>query len=90
MLTWLGKSDLPVATILAPASLASHGQISGTGLAQAKTIAPRAMEVTHSLEITPGPGRERAIRTSAPFIASGIPPTIPEALVRWARSHFSG
>src|SRR5438552_14598833 len=36
LLTWLGKSDLPVATILAPASFASQGQTSGIGLAQAK------------------------------------------------------
>ena len=48
LFTWLGKSLRPVATILAPASFASHGQISGTGLAQANTIASFAMVLIHS------------------------------------------
>src|SRR3989441_471506 len=34
LLTWFGKSDRPVAITRAPASAASHGQISGTGLDQ--------------------------------------------------------
>ena len=41
LLTWLGKSERPVATTAAPASLASQGQISGIGLAQTKTIGVR-------------------------------------------------
>ncbi len=47
MFIWLGKSDLPVATIFAPASLASQGQISGIGLAQAKSMESFAMLATH-------------------------------------------
>ena len=39
LLTWLGKSLRPVATICAPALRATSGQISGTGLAQASTTA---------------------------------------------------
>jgi len=38
----------PVATIRAPASLASQGQISGMGLASANTMASLAMVATHS------------------------------------------
>src|SRR3989454_3672012 len=33
LFTWFGKSDRPVAMTRAPASAASHGQISGTGFA---------------------------------------------------------
>ena len=43
LLTWLGKSERPVATTAAPASLASHGHISGMGLAQTKTMGSGAM-----------------------------------------------
>src|SRR3989475_13110834 len=69
LLTWLGKSDRPVATILAPASFASQGQISGMGFAQAKIIESFAIADTISLGITPGPGVDIAIKTSAPFTA---------------------
>ena len=46
LLTWLGKSLRPVADDGAPASLASHGQISGIGLAQTKTIASCAIPLS--------------------------------------------
>src|SRR5512139_3616159 len=58
LFTWLGKSDLPVPIILAPASLASHGQISGIGLAQMKHTEFLAITFTCSGVITPGPDLE--------------------------------
>ncbi len=81
LLIWLGKSDRPVPMILAPASLASQGQISGMGLAQAKTIASSAMPATHSGLIVPGPGLDAATHTSAPSRASAIPPARRSAFV---------
>lgn len=39
LFTWLGKSERPVPTTLAPAALATSGIISGTGLAIANIIA---------------------------------------------------
>lgn len=38
LLTWLGKSERPVAMILAPASFARSGIISGIGFERAKII----------------------------------------------------
>src|SRR5467141_4470698 len=56
LLTWLGKSDLPVATIFAPASFASQGQTSGIGLAQAKITESSAMVEINPFGTTPGHG----------------------------------
>jgi len=89
LLTWLGKSERPVATTTAPASFASHGQISGTGLAQANKIASLFMVLIHSGSITPGPDLESAITTSAPLIASGICPSRPSAFVVSQSRHLS-
>jgi len=72
----LGKSERPVATILAPASFASHGQISGIGLASAKTMASLAIVLIHSGFITPGPEEETLIKTSAPLIDSATSPCL--------------
>ena len=90
MLIWLSKSHLPVATIAAPASLASQGQISGNGFAQQNTIGFEAMLLTCSLVTVPGFGVDIAIRTSAPSTASLNPPTFPSAFPRTANSHFCG
>src|SRR5512147_1343036 len=89
LLTWFGKSERPVATTAAPASSASQGQISGTGLAQAKTIESLTIALIHSGRITPGPDLDRAITTSAFFIASGISPSRPSALVMLHSFHLS-
>ncbi len=89
LFTWFGKSPRPVATIRAPASVASQGQISGTGFAQAKTTGSRSMDWTHAGSIVPGPGRENARQTSAPRIASAIPPRTPSALVSVHTRHLS-
>ena len=43
-----------MATTRAPAWVASHGQISGVGLAHARTTAPSAIADTHSGSIVPG------------------------------------
>src|SRR5436853_7642513 len=56
LLTWFGKSDRPVATILTPASFASQGQTSGIGLAQAKITESSAIVDINPLGITSGPG----------------------------------
>ncbi len=85
----MGKSDRPVAMILAPPSSASQGHISGIGLAVANTMASSAIPETHSFLMTPGPGREAATRMSAPFMASSIPPTTPAALEFSHMNHFS-
>ncbi len=90
LFTWLGKSDRPVATTLAPASFASHGQISGIGLAQAKTIASLAMPFTHSGRITPGPDLDSEIQTSAPSRASVMPPALFSGLVFLAQVPLVG
>ncbi|HCC49171.1 MAG TPA: hypothetical protein DEQ38_13800 [Elusimicrobia bacterium] len=76
MFTWFGKSERPVATTRAPASLASQGHISGMGLAVRKQMASLFMVATHSFFITSGPGVEAALSTSAPLSASGSLPTI--------------
>src|SRR4030065_857001 len=89
LLTWLSKSERPVATRTAPAAFASHGHISGTGFAHEKTIASFAIVSIHSGRITPGPERERAITTSAPLIASGILPSRFSILVIWHHFHLS-
>src|SRR6266487_2851842 len=81
LLTWLGKSDLPVATILAPASFASQGQTSGIGLAQAKITESSAIVEINPFGTTPGPGVDIAIKTSAPFSASEKPPVRPSEFV---------
>ena len=54
LLIWFGKSERPVAATAAPAARASSGMISGTGLAQAKTMASLAMERTMSCVSAPG------------------------------------
>src|SRR6266700_2711275 len=81
LLTWLGKSDLPVATIFAPASFASQGQTSGIGLAHAKIIESLAIVDINPFETTPGPGVDIASNTSAPFSASLKPPVRPSEFV---------
>ena len=68
LLTWLGKSLLPVATIRAPASSASQGQISGIGFAHAKTMAWFAMVFIHSFFIVFGPGFEAATTARNNFV----------------------
>src|SRR5512142_97041 len=74
LLTWLGKSDRPVATTFIPASLASQGQISGIGLAQKKPMAFLFIFFSHSGLIVSGPDFDNEIQTSAPTRASAIPP----------------
>ena len=55
-----------MATILAPVYFTVlHGQISGTGFAQAKMMASLAMVETDSGLMTPGPDRASAMQTSA-------------------------
>ena len=76
LLIWLGKSERPVAATAAPAARASSGMISGTGLAQAKTIGSLAMLRTMSCVSTPG--FETPTKTSAPLMASAsVPATLP-------------
>src|SRR5438876_8068697 len=89
LFTWFGKSDRPVAMTRAPASAASQGQISGTGFAITKRMASSAMEATQSFWITPGPGFEAAMVTSASRIASATPPSRSSPFVLSASSHFS-
>jgi len=72
LLTWFGKSLLPVAMIRAPASSASQGQISGIGFAQAKTIESFAIVLIHSFFIVLGPGLEAATTASTPLKASDM------------------
>src|SRR5574344_1205914 len=88
LLTWLGKSDLPVANTLHPCSLASQGQISGMGLAVAKMTGSSAMRSTYSGGMVPGPGLDAAMTMSAPSNASFIPPVFPAPLVFSQISHF--
>src|ERR1051326_9441978 len=53
LLTWLGKSERPVAMIASGrASIASGGQISGSGLAMAKMIGSFAIEAIIDLLTT--------------------------------------
>jgi len=65
-----------VETILAPASLASQGQISGMGLAQAKTMASSAMEATtrgHGAGTRPRESNEHIGSPEGLFGAAGNP-----------------
>ena len=89
LLTWLAKSPRPVATTAAPAAIASHGHISGIGLAHRKTIAFFPIFATHSFWIVLGPGVDSAMHTSAPSSASAIPPSRRSALVVWHSRHLS-
>ena len=89
LFTWLGKSERPVATILAPASFASHGQISGIGFAHAKTIASSFIVSMSLPETTSGPGLDIANSASAPLIASPSPPVRPSRFVLRAMSHLA-
>ena len=72
MLIWLGKSLLPVPTILAPAAFASSGIISGSGLAIAKITASLFMLLTMSASTSFGLDRPKNI--SAPLIMSRSTP----------------
>ena len=81
LLTWFGKSLLPVDTILAPASLASHGHISGIGLAQAKIIELLAIVATQSFFIVSGPGFDAATTASTPLKAWDRSPALPSEFV---------
>src|SRR6266700_949751 len=89
LFTWFGKSERPVATIFAPASFASQGQISGIGLAQAKTMESVFMLSTRSADTTPGPGVDIANSASAPLIAFSNPPVLPSRFVLRAISHLA-
>ena len=86
LFTWLGKSDLPVAMILAPAFLARSGMISGTGFAMAKTMGSSAIDLTISSDTIPG--AETPMNTSAPPMASASDPVLPLGLVILAISIF--
>ena len=89
LLTWLAKSPRPVATMRAPACCASQGQISGTGLAQAKTIASLAMAVIHSGRISLGSRRsERNANVRARESRLRSPPATVSALVSWQTRPF--
>jgi hypothetical protein len=69
LLTWLGQSERPVATIASGRDLfASLYSISGSGLAMARTTGRSAMERTISGVTTLGPESPR--NASAPRIAS--------------------
>ncbi len=76
LLTWLGKSLLPVPTTLAPAAFAASGMISGTGFAMAKRMASWFMEATISgVTIL---GAETPTKISAPLRASArVPVSLP-------------
>jgi len=87
---WFSKSERPVATILAPASFASHGHISGIGFAHANTMESVAILVIHSFLITPGPDLDAAMQMSAFFNASSVLPVLPSAFVFRQKSHFHG
>ena len=72
LLTWLGKSERPVAMIASGAtSRARSGRISGVGLASAKMIGRAAIFATMSGVSTRGPERPRNM--SAPSITSASP-----------------
>src|SRR6266511_1071540 len=68
--------------------MASQGQISGSGFAQTNTMASLAMDATHLGLISPGSGRDRAMQTSVPCIASGIPPVRRSPLEISHRRHL--
>ena len=68
LLTWLGRSLLPVPTIAAPPLYASSGIISGVGLAHANMMASLAIVATSAAVNIPA--ALTPINTSAPLIAS--------------------
>ena len=72
LLIWLGKSERPVATILAPPALASSGMISGVGFAIAKMIGSLAIDSTISFVMIPG--ADTPMNTSLPLITSASVP----------------
>ena len=82
LLIWFGKSERPVPTTLAPASLASLGLISGSGLAIAKMIASSAIDLTMSCDSKLA--TETPINTSAFLITSCNEPSILSLLVNLA------
>ena len=87
LLIWFGKSERPVPTTRAPASRATSGMISGTGLAMAKTAASGAMAATIS-PVTMF-GADTPTKTSAPLSASASVPSTSSRFVhcsisRWA------
>src|SRR5437867_10558039 len=69
LLTWFEKSDLPVATTLAPAANASAGYTSGSGLLSASTIQSRIIDSIVSLFRIPA-FPDTPMNTSAPLIIS--------------------
>ena len=70
------------------AAVASHGQISGTGLAQAKTMASSAMALIHSDKGARARLAQRNHRIRRRR-ASAILPLRPSALVIWHSRHLS-
>src|SRR3989344_2983332 len=78
LLIWFGKSDLPVATINAPAFFAKMGFISGSGLASAKITGLGFIYFSIWLESAPltlTPTNTSAFfraSASAPFLLSGF------------------
>ena len=84
LFTWLGKSERPVPTTLAPAAFATSGIISGTGLAIAKIMASLFIVLTISAETMFG--AETPMKISAPTKASASFPFWPERLVTSAIS----
>ena len=89
LFTWLGKSRAAGGDDAAPASLASHGQISGTGLAQAKTIASWAIALTHSGLIVPGPACRARCTHRRPPAPRRCRPCGRSAFVIWQSRHLS-
>ena len=90
LFTWFGKSLRPVATILAPASSASQGQISGMGLAHANIMA----SCSHCFDPFFLYGArtlfDAATTASTPLKASSTPPVLPSPLVFCVTSYFQG
>ena len=74
LLIWLGKSLRPVPTTAAPASRASCGMISGSGLAMVNKMGSGAIERTISGVTVPG--ADTPMNTSAPrMTCSSVPDT---------------
>ncbi len=88
LFTWLGKSLLPVAMTFTPASFASQGHISGTGLAQANSMGSSAINLMSSGLMVPGPGFEAARAMSLPLNASLMSPVLSSPLVFRVISHL--
>ena len=84
LLIWFGKSLRPVPMTFAPAAFAISGMISGTGLAQAKMIGSRFMDLTIASSTMPGTDTPR--KMSAPTRASFRPPLTILGLVSGAYS----